>query len=335
MMRLHENPELFSDAVIAASQYFKIPEIFIEKDYWVTVALEAIFKSDISDEAVFKGGTALSKCHRLIERFSEDIDIVILQHIKETDNNLKAKIKKISKIVETVMPEVNTPGITNKLGQIRKTVHSYPKKKFQGSFGHVKDEIILEVTWLGSFEPFEVKAVNSYIAELIEKTGQFDLIEQYGLQSFNVKVLTKERTLCEKIMSLVRFSRMDDPYKHLTEKIRHVYDIHILLKDPSVYNFFLTLEFDNLLNQVGKDDIKSFKNNNTWLKDHPIKAVIFADPQDTWERMSGKYQTSFRDLVTGVFPEQQELITTLKSVSVRLKKIDWLITPEILYRSQR
>ncbi len=48
MMKLHENSELFNDAVTAAAQYFKIPEIFIEKDYWVTVALEAIFKSDIS-----------------------------------------------------------------------------------------------------------------------------------------------------------------------------------------------------------------------------------------------------------------------------------------------
>jgi predicted nucleotidyltransferase component of viral defense system len=76
-MNLHTNQELFQDAIIAASQRFNIPEIYIEKDYWVTVALYAIFNSEIAGQAVFKGGTALSKCHKLIERFSEDVDIVV------------------------------------------------------------------------------------------------------------------------------------------------------------------------------------------------------------------------------------------------------------------
>jgi len=69
-MNLHTNKQLFQDAVIATAQRFSIPEIYIEKDYWVTVALHSIFHSPIANEAVFKGGTALSKCHKLIERFS-------------------------------------------------------------------------------------------------------------------------------------------------------------------------------------------------------------------------------------------------------------------------
>ena len=60
-MNLHTNNSLFADAVIATAQQFDIPEIYIEKDYWVTVALYAIFHSNIANEAVFKGGTALSK----------------------------------------------------------------------------------------------------------------------------------------------------------------------------------------------------------------------------------------------------------------------------------
>ena len=78
-MKLHTNRELFQYAVVAASQSLNIPEIYIEKDYWVTVALYEIFHSNMAEEAVFKGGTALSKCHKLIERFSEDIDIVVLE----------------------------------------------------------------------------------------------------------------------------------------------------------------------------------------------------------------------------------------------------------------
>lgn len=61
-MKLHENEELFRQAVQFTAQEMGIPEIFIEKDYWVTVALYTIFKSDVGSEAVFKGGTSLLKC---------------------------------------------------------------------------------------------------------------------------------------------------------------------------------------------------------------------------------------------------------------------------------
>ena len=69
-MTLHNNPELFKDAITATAQQMKIAEIYVEKDYWVTLALKTIFESEIGKEAVFKGGTALSKCYKLIERFS-------------------------------------------------------------------------------------------------------------------------------------------------------------------------------------------------------------------------------------------------------------------------
>ena len=104
-----------------------IPEIYIEKDYWVTFALSRIFHSEMAKEIVFKGGTALSKCHKLIERFSEDIDVVILRNEGEKDNQMKKKIRAAGKIVESVMPEIDIPGLTNKMGNIRKTVHQYEK----------------------------------------------------------------------------------------------------------------------------------------------------------------------------------------------------------------
>jgi len=78
-MRLHENKELFQDAVIATSQQKGIREIYIEKDYWVTFALYNIFKNKIGRETIFKGSTALSKCFNLIQRFSEDIDLVVVR----------------------------------------------------------------------------------------------------------------------------------------------------------------------------------------------------------------------------------------------------------------
>ena len=73
---------------------------------------------------------------------------------------------------------------------------------------------------------------------MMKATGQNQIIEQYKLQPFIVKVLSKERTLCEKIMSLVRFSHTHDPYTDLANKIRHIYDLHLMLKNEEVAIFF-------------------------------------------------------------------------------------------------
>ena len=160
-MNLHQNENLFKDAVFAASQRFGIPEIYIEKDYWATLVLNEIFHSDVAGQIVFKGGTCLSKCHQLIQRFSEDIDLVVFQKKGENDNQLKKKIRRISKIAEGVLPEITVEGITNKKGNIRKTVHQF-NRLFDGSFGQVREQLILETTWLGNYEPFTIENVGSY-----------------------------------------------------------------------------------------------------------------------------------------------------------------------------
>lgn len=69
-MNLHTNKELFKDAIQATAQDLKLREIYVEKDYWVTLALFEIFNSDLGKEVVFKGGSSLSKCYKVIERFS-------------------------------------------------------------------------------------------------------------------------------------------------------------------------------------------------------------------------------------------------------------------------
>ncbi|MFM6133901.1 MAG: nucleotidyl transferase AbiEii/AbiGii toxin family protein [Sphaerospermopsis kisseleviana] len=77
-MKLYEHPE-FTDAIKAAKQHFAHPgltEQFIEKDYYVTEALRIVAQS-YPNEVIFKGGTSLSKGWKLIERFSEDIDLFL------------------------------------------------------------------------------------------------------------------------------------------------------------------------------------------------------------------------------------------------------------------
>ena len=105
-MKLHENEQLFRQAVQATAERMGILDIYIEKDYWVCYALKLIFESAIKDEVIFKGGTALSKCYTYIERFSEDIDLVVIRKEEETGNQLKAKLKKITNEIGEPFVEV-------------------------------------------------------------------------------------------------------------------------------------------------------------------------------------------------------------------------------------
>jgi len=323
-MRLHENKELFRDAIIATSQLKDIAEIYVEKDYWVTLALYSVFSNETGKFCIFKGGTALSKCNLLIDRFSEDIDIVLLKQGAESSNQLKNKLKKVTKIVGEHIPEIKIEGITNKKGMIRKTAHNYPKI-FEGLFGQIRDNLIVEATWLGSFEPFEKGKVSSLIYEMIIETNQQQIADEYGLNPFEVNVLSPKRTFCEKIMSLVRFSYTTNSIQDLNNKIRHIYDLNQMLKNKEIREFFDTPEFDKLLVIVANDDMLSFKSGNEWLQNHPTQAIIFKESADVWDKLKTTYFSTFNKLVYGKLPTENEILGTLNKLSERMKNIDWKI----------
>lgn len=70
-MYLHNDKDLFTEVITEANAQTGIAESIIEKDYYVTMILKLLAKSN--PDIVFKGGTSLSKCFHLINRFSEDI----------------------------------------------------------------------------------------------------------------------------------------------------------------------------------------------------------------------------------------------------------------------
>ena len=51
------------------------PTLLLEKDVWVVWTLGALFNSALAIDLTFKGGTSLSEAYKLIDRFSEDIDL--------------------------------------------------------------------------------------------------------------------------------------------------------------------------------------------------------------------------------------------------------------------
>jgi hypothetical protein len=327
-MKLHQNKKLFKEAIEATAQLKGIPAIYIEKDYWVTYALYLIFKDEIGKETIFKGGTALSKCFDLIHRFSEDIDLVIMRSDGETDNQLKKKIKRISKVVENDMPERQVDGLTVKMGMNRKTAHDF-KKIFKGEYGQIRRSIILEATWLGYYEPFTQKEVSTFIYQMMVSRDQKALATKNDLLPFKVNVLEPIRTFCEKIMSLVRFSYSENPLTDLKLKIRHTYDLHMMLKDSQIKSFLESKDFSELLLKVGQDDVKSFRNNNKWLENHPKESYFFKELDTVWTELENTFSGDFRNLVyADSFPRSGNVLNSLKEIGARLEPIGWDIKIE-------
>lgn len=99
-MYLHkEDRELFRDIIITVSERSGIEESIVEKDYYVTLILKELSMRNSS--IVFKGGTSLSKAYKVIDRFSEDIDITFGEHIGEARRK-KLKYKLLKLVSETL-----------------------------------------------------------------------------------------------------------------------------------------------------------------------------------------------------------------------------------------
>ncbi len=76
MTLLRDNADDFAGAIDNAARELQLAAEFVEKDYWVTQVLRALHKH-YGGWFVFKGGTSLSKGYNLIDRFSEDVDILV------------------------------------------------------------------------------------------------------------------------------------------------------------------------------------------------------------------------------------------------------------------
>ena len=87
---LHKDRENFEQVILKVSEETGIDASIVEKDYYVTLFLKRIV--EVIPNIIFKGGTSLSKCYKLIKRFSEDIDLNIEVETRPTEGQRK-KVK--------------------------------------------------------------------------------------------------------------------------------------------------------------------------------------------------------------------------------------------------
>lgn len=216
-MNLHLYKEQFYDFIALTADYFQIDESIVEKDYYVTLFLKNLFTRE--QGFVFKGGTSLSKCFHVINRFSEDIDINYIDHANLT----QGKRKQIKQIVKDIAEE-NGFTITNLEKTRSKRDFNQYRVSYDANFMNeaLKKEVIIEMAFQIPSFPVEKKKASSLICEYISKIGQEELLEKYKLQPFEVTVQSLQRTFIDKLFAIADYSIQNNLDTHS----RHLYDLH-------------------------------------------------------------------------------------------------------------
>jgi predicted nucleotidyltransferase component of viral defense system len=304
-MKLHTDNERFSALINFTSEHFQISQTFIEKDYWITRALQRMSQNPNAEKVVFKGGTSLSKAYRLTNRFSEDIDIAVIDADSFSGNQLKMLIKRLAKDMASDLEEKVVQGETSKGSRFYKAIYLYPNLVGLTSPTVKAGQLLIEINTYGNPYPYVKQDVTSFITDYLATINRQDLIDEYDMKPFSINVLDKRRTIAEKLVSFIRFSFEEDVQKALVAKIRHFYDLYYLANDEDCKNYLQSSEFQKDLTELLIHDQQEFDNPTGWqtktLKDSPL----FKEFPALWTNLSSTYQSELTPLAFSAIPDEK------------------------------
>ncbi|HEY4207134.1 MAG TPA: nucleotidyl transferase AbiEii/AbiGii toxin family protein [Puia sp.] len=297
----------------------------IEKDWWVTLTLKACFHTEYRSNLVFKGGTSLSKAWGLIERFSEDIDLVMNREVlgfagELSNNQIKRLREKTAEFVAItfrdaldttlqtlgVSPEwyklgIQPGGVADRDPQVLELY--YPS--VIESDGYLKDKVVIEIGARSLLEPAEVRGVQSIIGQTFKDSPFAD-------PPFPILTVNPKRTFLEKVFLLhEEFIKVPEKRKH-ERMSRHLYDVEKLMDTE----FGMEALQDGELYAL----IVSHRAKYTTIRGldyaaHGTQTLDFVPPEDlrsVWER---DYRQMQRSMIYGSslpFPALIERLTVLR-----------------------
>ena len=216
---LHNDKETFSQAINLVTNKNGIRSEIVEKDYYVTMILRLL--SERLPFIVFKGGTSLSKCHKAINRFSEDIDITIDTTISQGQKKkVKEAIEEVSSILGLTIPNIDKT--RSRRDYNRYEIEYNPINELDDIA--VLPTVILETSYTAISFPVSELPVHNYIGDMMLEEAP-DYIERYSLSPFTMKVQDINRTLADKVFAVCDYYLQNKTEKHS----RHLYDIYKLL----------------------------------------------------------------------------------------------------------
>ena len=235
---LRNSTEEINELIILVAQKKQLPEVIVEKDLWVSYVLEYLFnRCTYKDFFEFKGGTSLSKGYNLINRFSEDVDIVLNSRVLgidiETVLALESKNQKQKKADElnTKALEFYETGLvslfeTEMNAELNKPIHVSLNKEelaiyieYPSSYsdGYIRNSVKLEMGPLAAWTPNEKRTVKSFIQEFYPNL--------FFNSEFVVLITMPKRTFWEKAVILHQEANRKEG-KIPPRYSRHYYDLY-------------------------------------------------------------------------------------------------------------
>jgi predicted nucleotidyltransferase component of viral defense system len=234
--------DLFSEA---AAKLGMRPTI-IEKDFWVCLVLKILFTdSSFKQSLVFKGGTSLSKVYGLIERFSEDIDLVLdwqligfgkgrkdpmqIFESKAKQDKFNKEINRLAGrfISETLCPQIDSLVQQAAIGLSAAVDHSDPQIVnifYPAAFSesYIRPEVRLEIGPLASWVPSAAHTIRPYTFDVFP--------EIFENPACPVIAIAAERTFWEK--ATILHQEAHRPTQIPKRYSRHYYDVYKLALSP-------------------------------------------------------------------------------------------------------
>nr|MBP9753305.1 nucleotidyl transferase AbiEii/AbiGii toxin family protein [Pseudomonadota bacterium] len=277
--------------------------------------LSRLAKSKYVDESVFKGGTSLSKGYNLIERFSEDVDIAIINDKDKSGNEIKTIIRAIEKEITPDLTELQMDGVTSKGSRFRKSVFEY----ISTEKGNQNNKLIVEVNSFANPFPFQKLKIQSFIFDFLMQTGNEKYIEQFHLQPIDVNVLSKKQTLLEKMVSLIRFSFEENSVESISKKIRHFYDLYFLMNNSECAQFVASDSFKKQFDSILQHDRDMFEEPKDWQNKLITESPLVNDFTTLWNQLKVKYQTELSALAYRPIPNEKDVAICFEKLIMRIK----------------
>ena len=311
-------------------------EVAVEKDWWVTAVLRALFTLPYAENLSFKGGTSLSKCYNLIERFSEDVDIAINREffgftgdvftIKQISKNLrKATCKFIrSNLQFDLSRQMEANGVHKDLFSVKMNITPIttidPEKVFVeyksvvNASPYINNTVVLEIGGRSMKEPVQAIEIQSF-------TDMYFPQAPFAEKQFTINAVVPERTFWEKICLLhEEFSKQDENKIRVERMSRHIYDL-AKITDTSISE-------NALKNRDLFQSIASHRRMFIAMKgfnyDTLTPAALNIIPPDSvlpmWQQ---DYEIMQRTMIYGESLSFNKLIEKIKQLNERISQIDW------------
>lgn len=307
-----------------------LPSAAIEKDWWVTLALRAVFNLDFAEQIVFKGGTSLSKGWKLIDRFSEDIDLAIDRKFFNYNGDLsksqvKALRRKSCKFISNdfsgyLKNEITDIGIKDFDLKVQTIVASdtdpviielhYPSLTEPSEY--LVPHVLIELGSRALIEPFGLRPIQTIVAESLPGAGFSD-------QPKNIPIVLPKRTFLEKAFLLHEEYQRPEEKRKFDKKSRHLYDLEKLM--DTVHGIDALLDYDLYKSIVEHRQVFSKLSGVDYATHSPDK-INFIPSVEIYKLLEKDYITMKESMIYGESLQYEKLIERLKELIERFRKIN-------------